>query len=164
MNIIFLDFDGVLNSSRFYGAVKSVCVYPNYKHIGGNTPKSSTGDIDGTSLGLIKLLADETQAKIVLSTSWRLYFPKEWFIELFALLNWKNAPIIDKTPELKKETRGCEIKDFLKSTDLFIDNYVIIDDDDDFFNVQKENTLVQTDYNEGFIWKDYLKAKEILML
>lgn len=55
MRVIFLDFDGVLNSA----------VYDRTRDLTKNT------SIDETRLPLLKQIVDRTNAKIVLSTSWR---------------------------------------------------------------------------------------------
>ena len=58
MRIIFLDFDGVLNSVK----------YDRERDITINT------NLDESRLPLLKQLVDVTQAKIVLSTSWRRHW------------------------------------------------------------------------------------------
>jgi histidinol phosphatase-like enzyme len=52
MKVIFLDIDGVLNSSHYF-----------------QTRTSKDIDIDVTRLPLLKRLIDETEANIVLSSS-----------------------------------------------------------------------------------------------
>ena len=54
MKILFLDIDGVLNSAK-YDRIKS----------------ETSGNIDSTRLPLLKRIVDETDAKIVLTSTWR---------------------------------------------------------------------------------------------
>ncbi|MBP3534398.1 MAG: hypothetical protein J6J53_00140 [Muribaculaceae bacterium] len=61
MKLIFLDIDGVLNSYKFLQ----------------NLPEDSFG-IDNTRLPILKRITDSTDAKIVLSSSWR----KNWDSDL----------------------------------------------------------------------------------
>ena len=60
MKIIFLDIDGVLNSVR-YDCQRTI----------------DQGNIDETRLQLIKKLVDATEARIVLSSSWRKHWEKD---------------------------------------------------------------------------------------
>ncbi len=60
MKVIFLDIDGVLNS---------------YAYDRQRAPDD--GNIDATRLELLKLLIDKTEAKIVLTSSWREHWDKE---------------------------------------------------------------------------------------
>ena len=60
MKIVFLDFDGVLNS----------VIYDRERD------KSTNTNIDESRVCLLKQIIDETNAKIVLSTSWRRHWDK----------------------------------------------------------------------------------------
>ena len=62
MKVIFLDVDGVLNS--------------NYSHsISTNEKGWMWDEISDFHLEKLKRIVDETDAKIVLSSSWRVYHP-----------------------------------------------------------------------------------------
>ena len=61
IKVIFLDIDGVLNSLAY-----------------DRGRKENDGNIDETRLPLIKQIVDETQAKIVLSSSWRTHWNKDF--------------------------------------------------------------------------------------
>lgn len=136
MNIIFLDVDGELTYSD----------YSNDK----------TFDIDVEKVKLLKLLCDKTNAKVVISSSWRGsngYTPKCYYF-LVDLLSSYNINVIDKLPNIpiiledniqNKSTfsldglsnikakfgtgRAAEIQLWL-STHTNIDNFVILDDED----------------------------------
>lgn len=119
MKIIFLDIDGVLNS-KAYDAQRNW---------------NEQTDIDETRLPLVKKLAEETGAKIVLSSTWREHWDKVpekcdedgvYINEAFAKFGLE---IYDKTPDLGiSANRPDEIKAWLDSTKETIEKFVIIDD------------------------------------
>lgn len=115
MKVIFLDFDGVLNSRRYV---------------------LNCGDqelaIDPARMALLKEIVDATGAKLVLSTSWREHWsadPKECdstgrlMDEIFSA---HGMQISDKTPKLSA-SRTEEIKSWLAAHPE-ITNYVVLDD------------------------------------
>lgn len=115
MNIIFLDIDGVLNSERYmrkYGSTGLV--------------------IDPLRLALVKRIVDETDAKIVLTTSWR----EHWDVdgdrcdsvgrEINDVFGGAGLSIFDKTPLIDRN-REKEIEQWL-ACNYPIDNFVVIDD------------------------------------
>lgn len=133
-NLIFLDFDGVLNSVRSviaYG--REICFEPQ--------------GIDPVALLLIKRLCEEAPAEIVISSTWRKLYTLDEFKKMFADKGWEEAPIIGITPVHDLTTlygkhwgfRGNEVGYFLKQ---FVDSgndlgtWVCIDDSRDF-HVQK---------------------------
>ncbi len=118
MKVIFLDIDGVLNSS-FYDK---------------NKKTSTEGNIDETRVFLLKIIIDRTEAKIVLSSSWK----KHWNVEpslcdldgiyINSIFQKYNLSIYDKTPQLDdKFNRKKEILEWLKNK-KDIDNFIILDD------------------------------------
>ena len=119
MKIIFLDIDGVLNSR----------VYDRKRNWNEQT------DIDETRLPLIKEIVDATDAKIVLSSTWRQHWDKDpnrcdvdgrYINKTFAKFG---LAIFDKTPDLGNTAwRREEISKWLKETEQDIEAFVIIDD------------------------------------
>lgn len=116
MKVIFLDFDGVLNTQE-------------YRDIHG----SSKAGIDSSRLSLIKRLVDSTGAKIVLITSLREYWEKDpnkcdYFGKIindeFAKLGLE---VYDKTPVSESGKREDEILEWIVDNPG-IKNYVVIDD------------------------------------
>jgi len=87
--IIFLDFDGVLNSREYLSKVKHLSVYDRYQ--------SHLQEIDPVRLSLLNKLVAETKAEVVFHTSWGNFFSLE---ELNSLLRERGATFqgIDKTP------------------------------------------------------------------
>jgi len=116
MNTIFLDIDGVLNSVS----------YDQQRTL-------EQGNIDETRLPLLKQIVDETQALIVLSSSWRKHWEKDLsqcddvgkeIDELFAKYQLQ---IYDKTQCLPDNDRAEEIRTWV-SQHNDVNAYVILDD------------------------------------
>lgn len=144
--ILFLDFDGVITT---------------YK---------SGWTFDENKLKLLDIILQETQCKIVISSSWRSSTLEETLESLHFL------PFIDKvvgvTPilegipikqgdwEFDTPYRGLEINAYLNSLEKEV-NYVILDDDTDFLWTQKDH-LVHTNSYGGLTMDDVHEAIRIL--
>ena len=131
MRVIFLDIDGVLNSWESF-----------YK-------------ITTEKLQLLNDLIEQTDAKIVISSSWRVgskdvkdFLDKNFSKRTFRLDNFKDATnqecisnifyndnIIDLTDTFGP-SRGDEIKRWLDNHSDDIESYVILDDDTDMLDEQ----------------------------
>lgn len=135
MKIIFLDIDGVLNSANDKFSQK----LETKKH-----------------LNLLGKLVKKTNAKIVLSSSWKGISSLRKVVE--NKMQEINAEIIGATRSLPG-TRGSEIKDWMKDKD--IESFVILDDDKDMDEMTETN-LVLTDSNKGLQKDDIEKALKIL--
>jgi hypothetical protein len=115
MNIIFLDIDGVLNS---------------WKDLEFELENNPDADIYINTIFerptlLLKEIINKTDAKIVLSSSWRIVH----FEKAITLLKKYGIRIYDRTPYLGT-IRGKEIKTWLTDND-YVDSFVILDDDAD---------------------------------
>lgn len=154
MNIIFLDIDGVLNS------VDSAVAYHALHALHALHPKNYFEDetLDMISVGLLKALCDETDAKIVISSVWRMGRTPKDFIEIFDRYDWQNTPVICTTPILGTK-RGYEIQEWLDSHPE-VTNYVILDDDSDMLDSQLQNFVHVSNVN-GFRSKHYCKCLRI---
>lgn len=137
MKVIFLDVDGVLNSSQ-----------------DGFTIKLGTSK----HLELLKQIVEKTDAKIVLSSSWRISNKTKLFIE--NKLNEYGMSIISTTPDLGS-SRGEEIESWLRETTDFIESFVILDDGPDM-EEYTHTRLVQTNRDMGLQETDVIKAINIL--
>ena len=119
MKIIFLDIDGVLNSRA----------YDRKRNWNEQT------EIDETRLPLVKKIIDATEAKIVLSSTWREHWNKDpnqcdkdgaYINHIFAKYCLQ---VYDKTPNLGFSLdRPDEIKAWLNCANEAIESFVIIDD------------------------------------
>lgn len=126
MNIIFLDIDGVLNYQKYFKGQKDLRInyskllnYKNYQ----TKVLIQLLDIVPNKLYLLKEIINNTNSKVVISSSWRnlKIYPliEEYLINM-------GIPIIGITPYIDSK-RGLEIKTYLKEN--LVDNYIIIDDD-----------------------------------
>lgn len=157
MKIIFLDIDGVLNSENWYKSNKSSTL-----KIEDEKQKFISDSFDPECWKYVEKLISETGAKIVLSSSWRLYdlesTVKEYTGTAF-------QPIIDNligvTPGFMSRCRGMEIKLYLRSLSEQPESYVILDDDRDMFESQRPY-FVHINDETGITENDYKKALKIL--
>ena len=153
MKVIFLDIDGVLNStswfiSEYYLGCKASESIPPIK-------------INREKLGLLKYIIDKTDAKIVISSVWRYNRLISEFREIFEEFGWKSAPVIDITPRFNEENRGREIDHWLRKHK--VRNFAIIDDDSDMTEEQITNGhFFQTDTREGLTYKTSQEIIEFL--
>ena len=143
MKVIFLDFDGVIT------------VPPKWL-------------IKTDKLKWIKRIVDETGAKIVVSSSWRMddvertrefIFGEQKRTKRNKMLQWLVDNIYDVT-HTHKSPRGEEIKDWLNEHPE-VENYVIIDDDGDMLDEQLYH-FVQTNYEHGIGESEVIYAIKIL--
>lgn len=180
MKIIFLDIDGVLNSELFAREVKDFC----YEWPEGTEGIGHHEKFCPRSKALLNSLIEKTDAKIVISSSWRLrgleYMKTVWKLENMS------GEIIGMTPILRGDgftvPRGVEIDRYLESigfSHIFynkdlqrkymqssgVENYIIIDDDPDMLIWQSAhfvNVLPAPRNIEGFNQKYYEQALSIL--
>lgn len=162
MKVIFLDCDGVMNSeetcfyyiteginSNGYGGFFMPPVEPTYENV-----------LWGQDLvDNLKRIVDETDAKIVISSTWRMGHNVQSFIKMFKVYGWDNAPVIGLTP-VRHTKRGFEIKEFLEKNP-HVTKYVILDDDTDMLKEQIKY-FVNTSPYKGLTSKDADKAIQIL--
>lgn len=161
MKLIFLDFDGVI------------------------TNLESRYCLNNEKMELVKRICDETGAKIVISSSWRVR-DVETTLESISKSSRDNDPfilaeyVIDITPRFHFKYgdnyvtihRGEEIQYIIdkykyriykqESTNIDrLDNYVILDDDIDMLLWQADH-FIKTDPYEGITEDDVKKAISIL--
>lgn len=156
MNIIFLDIDGVV-------ATPDSCV----------AFEKLMWCIDPTKARMIERLCRETKSQLVITSTWRKGHTWVTFLDLLTAYQLDQylffvkdtANGLWRTTELTG-IRGNEIDDWLVRADEYdeitIDKYIIIDDDNDFTQEQKEKYLIKTDFKTGFDSDDFYKAREML--
>lgn len=121
-NIIFLDFDGVLNS--------------NWWLVEGNKKIKGLKEFDPKRIKILKEIIKGTDAKVVLTSSWR---NREGIKEFFSKCGIK---VYDSVKDLGKGNRGEEIQEWL-DTHHFWTNYLILDDEcSDLTPEQLKHTLI----------------------
>lgn len=164
MNVIFLDIDGVLNHELWYKSqFHQKQMLKKAKELYNGDVKNSSKDweisqFDPDRISLLNSLTDDTDAKIVISSTWRKGKTLE---DMQILLNEElgvKAEIIGMTPYLRfldyddedfndSVPRGCEIKAWIdknigdKHSDSCEFKYVIFDDDSDMLYQQKNNYI-----------------------
>jgi hypothetical protein len=136
MKVVFLDIDGVLND-----AITTMDLLDD-------KPKKE-------HLDCLKVIVDATDAKIILSSTWRL-FPSARNDVKNALRN-VGLEFIDKTKELKD--RASEIQEWL-SRHPEVEKFVILDDEE--ISGKFPDNLVQTTFYRGLLPEHVEKAIKIL--
>jgi len=124
-------------------------------------------DIDFRAVERVNKLVEATNAKIILSSSWRFYLSETINRLRNSGLKYPISDIIkgeecvycDNWPDVKHPTRGDLINDFIKEHPC--DRYVILDDTNDMTEEQQQ-FLVQTSVEYGFNDEDLEKAIIIL--
>lgn len=141
MNTIFLDIDGVLNSTK--------SIEKNY--LKGDKINADKIFIP-QAVFLINMLIEIKDANVVISSTWR--YNMEKVFEIFKLNNLNTDKIVGKTPFLE-DIRGAEIDKYLLENKE-IDNFIIIDDDRDM--EPHLNKLIHVDREKGFESNNYMQA------
>lgn len=157
--LIFLDFDGVLNSQLWYVKTKG---------------SRERDDLDTQAISFLNELIAETGAKVVVSSTWRLGRTVEELQEILDRNGFKGE-IIGKTRDLRLGEhgdcvlRGNEILCWIKENPIECGgcayweykNYVILDDDSDMLYWQKDNFIIVDRYC-GMTPSTIFQAKKIL--
>ena len=132
MKVIFLDFDGVLNSALYRDSVDNY--HENF--------------IDETRMPYLRRIVEETGAVIVLSTTWKTHWDEEdesvfedtkKINDIFAKFGLK----IHSKTENCNDNRNLEISLWLCSN--AVENYVILDDLDFHWSEKNRKHFVKTD-------------------
>ena len=157
LNLIFLDIDGVLNCKT----TKDVFC----GHRG----------IEDEKISLLKHLVDLTNAKIILTSTWNIFWYKEPHLKdkqdematyLDEKLSKQGLVISDKTDNFNFIDRGISIIEYirhLKYLGLNVDNFVIFDDEMfDYKESKLTKYLVRISFQTGLQLKHIKKALAIL--
>ena len=149
MKILFLDFDGVLNSSRTCAAFDG---YPfNLK---GDFPQ-----FDPVAIALIRKVCEKTGCKIVVSSTWRHSTALEEIRDVMDLPVLGRTPVFGEHGLPMSAERGHEISNWLERHPE-VTQYAIVDDD--CFDIFQKDQLVQTSQEDGLRFCDYEKLLELL--
>ena len=143
IKLIFLDIDGVLNNESTRA----------------RAPNSAIG-INVGMVSIFKRIIEETDAKIVLSSAWRLYPKIHDYL-------WENLGqdlkdrCIGMTPCSWSDYRGREIEQWLESNKhIEIDSFIILDDCNDMQPYM--DRLIQTSWRTGITNNHVDRAIEML--
>lgn len=157
-NIIFLDFDGVICNPRACLAVGNDGMYAY---------------LDPVALLLIKRLCDENNAKLVISSAWRIGRNLDFMQSILSAAcsrlgeyvwnhqeDWRTVSTVFDNDESFVSNRGAEIKEWLDRHPTSYNRFVIIDDDSDMEPLM--DSFVQTDAYDGIGFNNFLAAQRIL--
>lgn len=167
MNIIFLDIDGVFNSKRLVD-----------KMISQEYTDAQYDFIDTEELENFIQFIDANDIGIVITSSWRIDGYKETCEYFEKTLMAPIIPyIVGVTPRSQSGFRGTEIEFFIYANNIehesfrhlmkdnkyiYIEDYCIIDDDNDMTEEQLKSHFVQTNYEVGLTKELYpLIAKKL---
>lgn len=146
LKLIFLDIDGVMNS---YSSELS--------------DKHESLAFDIGAVENLKYILEETEAKIVVSSTWRIGETIETLRNRIFSHYGLESFIIGTTPSYNETPRGLEIADYLANIyNLPIESFVILDDDSDMVSLRKYHVKINRKY--GLSREDAEKAVSILNL
>lgn len=139
--VLFLDMDGVIHNDASY------MKYGQMIDIGG--------------VKIISKLILEQDIGIVFSSTWRLGLDRDVVSDYLKLCGFPPSVLHQdyKTRDLIGEHRGSLIQEWLDAHPE-VEQYVILDDDDDMLPSQKEN-FIHVDGMNGFGVRDFYRAESI---
>lgn len=163
MKVIFLDFDGVLNSHRFW----EECAER------GLTPRETSDQLDPEAIKQLNRIVQATGCHIVVSSTWRLCKGTDTIELLQACLRsygYKGS-VLGMTPQdracdwhdspCSEGHRGGEINQWLiEQSYLPVRRFAIVDDDGDMG--QYKDRLVKTSMSDGLTAIEADKLIELL--
>ena len=151
MKVIFLDIDGVLNNKNHIVKIHRLLGEEQYLDL---LRKITELPFDYRSCELLQELIEKTNVEVILSSTWRLNPEAPNIIKRYAGIEIK-----DITPRLNG-IRGKEIQQYLDDHKE-ITNYVILDDDNDMLESQKEH-FVKVNNKVGLTIKEIIQCENIL--
>ncbi len=175
MRLLFLDVDGVLNSADWcrrrpsrgeWAATMDISPEPSRHNLIAWAQRS----IDPDAVERLNVLVDATDARIVVSSTWRLMYALPRLELILRERGYHGRPLLGATPDKHfmprvvdgrdrlQLHRGDEIRAWL---DVFGPaDFVILDDDSDM--EPHLDRLVQTDAEHGLTDADLARAMELL--
>jgi len=152
--IIFLDFDGVLNSTRYHEKRGMLSFDEKKQEV-----EWYAQGIDPEAVVLLNEIIERTGAKVVISSAWRCGTKLDFLRKVLELRGFKGE-IVGKTPYFLGEPRCHEIREyFVTHIQHITPDYVILDDD---YDAGIQGHFVMTDFRVGLTKKDVDKAVDIL--
>jgi hypothetical protein len=158
MRLLVLDVDGVLNSTRSaiglggYGYFPREAMRDSYKR-NDLAFLREQANLDPVAVGILRRILIETECLVLVSSTWRLGVTVDDLNHLF-LAHELPPVVIDKTCQTDEGFRGTEVKIWLDGRDDVTD-YLILDDDSDFFDFQKDGHFIHTDGAVGLDYNAY---------
>lgn len=151
MKVIFLDIDGVMNN---HDSIKAA----NKR---GHDAAGIRG-WDRESVRQLKRIVEETGAKIVISSAWRLNISNRRSEHaVSAGFEMYDIPqFLSVTPNFPREVRGLEIRKWMDGFD--VESYVILDDDSDMLPEQMPFFVQTSLFSRGLTKRHADRAIRIL--
>jgi hypothetical protein len=159
MKIVFLDIDGVLNSHAY--SVERNLADPTHEMRAGFLPKNPrfwAPMIDKKAMPRLNKIIAETDAKIVISSSWRHANPAKKMQTILELAGFVGE-VIDQTPVMEGP-RSWEISSWL-AANATAKRFVILDDGKSA-GEGLEKWFIHTDLSHGL--QDEHVARAIILL
>ena len=148
--ILFLDFDGVLNTEHYQGLLQ---------YQGKPWQDEYGAFFDPKAVKQLKRIIDATDADIVVESSWK-YLGLDAMKELWKVRNLPGT-IIDITPSLLGKNKGVEIASWLSKYAKQDIRYVIIDDEYVILDSQLPHFILTNPY-EGITEEQANRAISML--
>jgi hypothetical protein len=163
MKVIFLDFDGVLNSSASFimESRKKKKLMETDPEAGREFRVNNTLCHVCTSNFQYILDKCEDDVKIVISSTWRNLYDLEWLKSHLASYGIDSSRVIDKTPSSFNRERGFEINEWLEDHPE-VTEFVILDDNFIGNGYEQAGKVVATSWATGLTLDACLKAIDIL--
>lgn len=159
MSILFLDFDGVLNSTVF---TKSVFTDNFFVRQENEDPvEFDKKRLDPKAIQLLNQIVEATRCTIIVSSAWRVGSNRHYLHWLLVSLGFKGY-IWGCTPHLPGENRSKEIKEalkWLKAEGFDTSRYAILDDVNIY---DHKGHFIEVSEHTGLTEADVAKAIDIL--
>lgn len=157
MKVIFLDIDGVLNSETDFTEIAMYGHPINEKVYTLEGGREIVAPLTRGKLALLELIIKNTDAKIVISSTWRTHFKLSEIHDMFVAQGFTlpRTVIIGKTGPSRFSMSTChtefrcgEIADWLDNRND-VESYVILDDISDrlFYEPHKEHLVKTSEYD-----------------
>ena len=159
MRVLFLDFDGVLNSRSYFDRCPACDRSPGADHTW----------LDPEAVSRLNVVARESKALVVVSSAWRI---GRTVPELQAILSARgfSGEVIGKTPDLEGSRnadgwiewvpRGREIEAWMSG--LPVESFAVLDDCGRDEMAPVSDRLVQTDWVYGLRDEEAAMALDLL--
>jgi len=144
MRVLFLDFDGVLNSVQFLQAYKRWDI------------------LDPTAVEYLNLIVQETQCEVVVSSTWRLLYKIPDLCGILREQGKYRGRLLGATPHGSGTStrRGDEIDAWL-SQHPEVTSYVILDDEISDMNTHHAPHIVKTEFSTGLQRHHYERVVQL---
>lgn len=165
MKVVFLDFDGVINShqsAEFWHNKRDQEKWENemYASWQGTLREYIAQEFCPIAMSNVEeLIRRVPDLKIVVSSTWRLGETVESLKKIVYPSKLIADAIVDVTPRFIGNQRGDEIQDWLTRHPA-VTKFIIIDDNTDMGDLLYR--LVKTNSQNGFMYTDMLIAKKML--